>query len=66
MDKNFYEFTYSQKSIWDEENFFKNSPLNNIAGFLVIDEEVDFKKLKKSILKFIKNNDSFRIKLKQT
>jgi len=24
MDKNFYEFTYSQKSIWDEENFFKN------------------------------------------
>ena len=66
MDKNFYEFTYSQKSIWDEENFFKNSPLNNIAGFLVIDEEVDFKKLKKAILKFIKNNDSFRIKLKQT
>lgn len=65
MNKDFYDFTYSQKSIWDEENFFQKSPLNNIAGFLVIDEEVDFKKLKKSILHFIKNNDNCRIKLKQ-
>lgn len=65
MNKDFYDFTYSQKSIWDEENFFKKSPLNNIAGFLVINEEVDFKKLKKSILRFIKNNDNCRIKLKQ-
>lgn len=63
MEKNLYDFTYSQKSIWDEEVFFNKSPLNNIAAYLVINEDVDFKKLKKALLKFIKNNDSFRIKL---
>ncbi len=63
MNKKFYDFTFSQKSIWDEECFFKKSPLNNIAAFLVIDGDVNFKKIKKAILNFIKNNDSFRIKL---
>lgn len=65
MNKDFYDFTYSQSSIWDEECFFKKTPLNNIAAFLVINEDVDFKKLKKALLNFVKNNDSFRIKLKQ-
>ena len=65
MEKKFYNFTYSQNAIWDEECFFKKSPLNNITAFLMIDEDVDFKKLKKAILKFIKNNDSFMIKLKK-
>lgn len=63
MDKNFYDFTYSQKSMWDEESFFDKSPLNNIAAYLVVNEDVDFIKLKKSLLKFVKNNDSFRTKL---
>ncbi|MBP3462997.1 MAG: amino acid adenylation domain-containing protein [Clostridia bacterium] len=65
MEKNLYDFTYSQKSIWDEECFFNKSPLNNIAAYLVINEDVDFKKLRKALLKFIKNNDSFRIKLEK-
>lgn len=65
MNKDFYDFTYSQSSIWDEECFFKKTPLNNIAAYLVINEDVDFKKLKKALLNFVKNNDSFRIKLKQ-
>ena len=63
MNKKFYDLTYSQKSIWDEECFFKKSPLNNIAAYLVINEVVDFKKIKKALLTFIKNNDSFRTKL---
>ena len=57
MDKNFYDFTYSQKSMWDEESFFDKSPLNNIAAYLVVNEDVDFIKLKKSLLKFVKNNE---------
>ena len=48
MNKKFYDFTFSQKSIWDEECFFKKSPLNNIAAFLVIDGDVNFKKIKKA------------------
>lgn len=63
MNRKIYDFTYSQKSMWDEESFFDKSPLNNIAAYLVVNEDVDFTKLKKSLLKFIKNNDSFRIKL---
>ena len=63
MNKKFYDLTYSQKSILDEECFFKKSPLNNIAAYLVINEDVDFKKIKKALLTFIKNNDSFRTKL---
>ena len=65
MNKDFYNFTYSQNSIWDEECFFKKSPLNNIAAYLVINEDVDFKKLKKALYSFIKNNDSFRIHLRK-
>ena len=63
MNEKKYDLTFSQKSIWDQESFFNNSPLNNIAAYLVINEDVDFKKIKKALVKFIKNNDSFRIKL---
>lgn len=66
MKKDFYELTFSQKSIWEEELVFKKSPLNNIAAYLVINEDVDFKKLKKSIKTFIKSNDNFRIKLEKS
>lgn len=63
MNDKKYDLTFSQKSIWDQESFFNKSPLNNIAAYLVINEDVDFKKIKKALMKFIKNNDSFRIKL---
>ena len=63
MNDKKYDLTFSQKSIWDQESFFNKSPLNNIAAYLVINENVDFKKIKKALIKFIKNNDSFRIKL---
>lgn len=65
MKKDFYELTFSQKAIWEEELVFKKSPLNNIAAYLVINEDVDFIKLKKAIVTFIKNNDNFRIKLEK-
>ena len=54
MNKKFYDLTYSQKSILDEECFFKKSPLNNIAAYLVINEDVDFKKIKKSTINIYK------------
>lgn len=66
MKKDFYELTFSQKAIWEEELVFKKSPLNNIAAYMVINEDVDFIKLKKAILVFINNNDNFRIKLEKT
>lgn len=63
MEKDFYELTSSQQSIWEEELVFKKSPLNNIAAYLVINEDVDFKKLKKAIRRFISQNDNFDIRI---
>ena len=44
MNDKKYDLTFSQKSIWDQESFFNKSPLNNIAAYLVINEDVDLKK----------------------
>lgn len=58
-----YNLTNPQKLIWITEQFYKNTPVNNICGTLKINEEVDFEKFIQSIQIFIKQNDSFRIKL---
>ncbi|MBR3152338.1 MAG: amino acid adenylation domain-containing protein [Clostridia bacterium] len=62
MDVEKYELTGPQKSIWDTEFFYKDTSVNNIAGCMAVHENVDLATLKKSILKFIEENDSFRIK----
>ena len=38
--------TNSQKSIWVTEQYYKGSSINNICGTAIIDEQVDFEKLK--------------------
>ena len=65
MEKDFYELTSSQKALWEEELVFKKSPLNNIAAYLVINEDVDFKKLRKAIKTFISSNDNFSIRIEK-
>ena len=57
-----YNLTGPQKSIWDTDFFYRDTPVNNIAGCMIVHEKVDLSILKKSILKFIEENDSFRIK----
>lgn len=63
MDKKIYELTNPQKSIWLTEQFYNGSPVNNICGTVVIDQVVNFEILKQATYQFIKDNDSFRIKL---
>ncbi|MBR3132955.1 MAG: amino acid adenylation domain-containing protein [Clostridia bacterium] len=62
MDVEKYNLTGPQKSIWDTDFFYHDTPVNNIAGCMIVHEKVDLSILKKSILKFIEENDSFRIK----
>ena len=62
-NKNIYELTNPQKSIWYMEEFFKGSNINNICGNITINEIVDFKKLKKAINIFIHSNDCFNIRI---
>lgn len=63
MNKEIYELTNPQKSIWLTEQFYNGSPVNNICGTVVIDQVVNFEILKQATYQFIKDNDSFRIKL---
>lgn len=61
-NKNTYELTNPQKSIWITEQFYKGTPINNICAAAVIKEAVDFKLLKKAILLVMEKNDIFKIK----
>ena len=57
MEKDFYELTNPQKSIWYTEEVFKGTPMANITATVIISEEVNFKLLEKAInileLKFL-------------
>lgn len=62
MSKNMYSLTNPQKSIWQTEQFYKGTSIENIAGTATILEKVDFKKFEKAINLFIEKNDNFRLK----
>ena len=57
--------TNSQKSIWVTEQYYKESSINNICGTAIIDEQVDFEKLKESIQIVCQKHDNFWLKLKR-
>lgn len=63
LEQNLFNLTNPQKSIWSQEQFYKNTSLNNIGGTIIIKEKINFELLEKSINKFIELNDSFNIKL---
>lgn len=63
MQKEFYDLTNPQKSIWLTEQFYQGTCVNNLCGTVAIDQVVDFDMLKKAIYQFVKDNDSFRLRL---
>ena len=63
MEQKLYDLTSPQKSIWITEQFYKNTPVNNICGAAIINEPVNFSNLKKAIKIFVELNDSFWIRL---
>ena len=63
MNKELYNLTYPQKSIWLTEQFYSNTNIANVSGTLTIHEKVNFKILEKALNMFVKYNDSMRIKL---
>ncbi len=63
MKKDVYELTNPQKSIWYTEQFYNNSNINNIAGYLKINKPTDFKALEKAFNYFVIKNDSFKTKI---
>ena len=62
--KDVYNLTNPQKNIWHMEQYYKGSSINNICGSVVIKEDVDLTLLSQAINEFIKNNDSFKLRIK--
>lgn len=58
-----FKLTNPQNNIWNNEIFFHDTNINNICGYGIIKEVMDFEKFKESIYILVKNNDSFRIRL---
>ena len=58
------DLTSSQKSIWVTEQYYKGSSVNNISGFALIEEQIDFEKLEKAIQIVIQKHDNFCLRLK--
>ena len=63
QEKTFYNLTEPQKSIWQTDEFYKGTSIENITGKATIFEKVDFKKLEKAINLFIQKNDGFRLRI---
>ena len=56
--------TNAQKSIWVTEQYYIGSSINNICGTAIIQERVDFDKLKKSIEIVCQKHDNFWLEFK--
>lgn len=63
MGKTFYDLTNPQKSIWLTEQYYKNTSIGNLCGYLLIDDNVDLELLNKTAQKVVEINDSFRIRI---
>ena len=62
-NKELFELTNPQKSIWYTEQFYSGSNINNITGYLKITNNADLKALEKAFNIFVSKNDSFKIKI---
>ena len=63
-DYKYYNLTSPQKNIWNTEQYYKNTAINNICGSILIEENVDLSILAQAINKFIETNDSFKLRIK--
>ena len=60
---NYYDLTNPQKSIWNTEEYFKGTTINNICAPEIIYERIDENILKKAINNVVEKNDNFRIQI---
>lgn len=60
-NKDVYELTNPQKSIWYTEQFYEGTTVNNICTSGIVYGEINENLLKQAIKNVVKQNDSFRI-----
>ena len=57
----FLELSSQQKNIWDSEMFYSKTNINNIGGYLLINEPVNIDLLEKAANIYIKTNEALRL-----
>lgn len=62
MEKKYYNLTSSQNSIWLTEEYISNTNINNVGGYLYINEVVNFDALNKALNLYIEKNDALRFR----
>ena len=63
MGKKFYNLTNPQKNIWNTEQYYKGTSVNNIGGTVHLKTQLDFSALSKAVSNVILAHDNFHIKL---
>lgn len=61
MEKKLYDLSNPQKSIWLTEQFYKNTNVNNIVGYLKIKKNTNFDALEKAFNFLVMKNDSYKL-----
>ena len=59
--KNLLELSSQQKNIWNSEMFYSKTNINNIGGYLLINEPVSLDLLEKAANIYIKTNEALRL-----
>ncbi len=60
LKEGFYNLTDSQKNIWDTELYFSNSSMNNLGGYVFVEDNVELPLLEQALNLFIQKNDAIR------
>lgn len=63
MEKKIYNLTSAQNSIWLTEQYSSNTSLNNIGGYVFIQDVVNFDNLEKALKLYVKRNDALNLKV---
>lgn len=64
MEKETFNLTVPQNSIWLTDKFYQSTTISNVGGTLLFKEQVDLDILENAINLFIKKNDAMRLSLK--
>lgn len=62
-EKEIYELTNPQKSIWMSEQYYKGTNINNIVGYVKIEKNANLQALEKAFNILVQKNDSFKTKI---
>ena len=64
MEKETFDLTVPQNSIWLTDKFCQATTISNVGGTLLFKEQVDLDILENAINLFIKKNDAMRLCIK--